>query len=546
MICCAMAVAQSHSATEVSGVLTIGEGASAQKIELKYAYAAVGLNYGRSDKPTLVLFTDKPLPEDPVERLHYLTAMTAQNRLNALYVEIERKMVRTSYALCASCQTTSKTFGNKIYFTNREEQEMDEEDDEQDFDLKTLDAQTISGTVYSTVLYDASALDELRISSANDEGKPPQKPQAAYQYRVTFRTAIRGAYEKAKLLPESGGDPGAAYQAFRSAAENQNAADLKRLLSASALKSFSGTTAQLARVKLFVEPFKLVNRSIISTTGKYAFLYLRDIPYKLPAGVKAPVPEPPGSLVEVYGDPLFSLPMPPPPSPPMSAMPPPPPPPPPGAKKSMKGRPGGVPGGVPGGRPAMERYPKDAEVRMVLEGGQWKVDWFFVHHDTVNLLAQLDTYKTGEERYVEMTKAEEEAQRGEEAERWKIENARPLPTGGGNAGKAYLEFCQAERAGNKKELVKYLTGAQFDLYNNPGLTIKKGAFIWKESSALDYANLEIVSGVANDEEAILEVQAVRQGYRTTGKVFMILEDGQWKVDEEKWQTDTSKKVSGNN
>ena len=179
---------------------------------------------------------------------------------------------------------------------------------------------------------------------------------------------------------------------------------------------------------------------------------------------------------------------------------------------------------------------------MVLEGGQWKVEWFFLHHDTTDLLSQLNTYKTREEQYNESMKAEEEGRRKEEEESRTIENASPLPAGGGDPGKAYLEFCQAERAGNKKQLVKYLTGAQFDLYNHPALTITKGAFIWKESSALDYANLEIVSGVANKEKAVLEVQAIRLGYRTTGTVLMILEEGQWKVDDETWQTDTSKKV----
>jgi hypothetical protein len=50
-----------------------------------------------------------------------------------------------------------------------------------------------------------------------------------------------------------------------------------------------------------------------------------------------------------------------------------------------------------------------------------------------------------------------------------------------------------------------------------------------------------MSGVSNGGEAILDVRAMRQGRKTAGKVFMILENGQWKVDGEKWKTDPPEK-----
>ncbi len=562
LLFCVSAMAQGKE--QASGSLTIGEGATAQKIELKHVYAA--REYGEADRPILLTFTDKPLPTDPVERVKYLAAMSRAGKLNVLQVEIYRKEVQSSYVMCGACQTASHFSGSKIYYNNREEDELREEDDEQIFDLKTLDAETISGTVHSTLVYDYDALQEWRIRDGSEDDSDEssakkQMPKAAYQYRVTFNAALRKEREMARVLPEGGGEAGKAYLAFHNAVVAANASEIRRWLSASAQKKFSGSAAQVARLKSLVEPYKLIGQSTISKTGKFALMNVQDIPHDIPHEARKDLPKP-DSLIPVYGDPLFTIPMPPP--PPAPAMPtspmstpPPPPPPPPGAGKSARTKsprggvpgwaPGGVRGGVPGGIPGgayapPTRYPVTGEVRLVSEGGQWKVEWLFLDHATDDLLSQLDTYKTREERYTEMAKAEAEARRKEEEESWKIENAKPLPAGGGEAGKAYLEFCQSERTGNKKQMVKYLTGAQFDLYNNPGLTITKGAFIWKESSALDYSNIEIVSGMANAEEAVLEVKAIRLGYRTTGKVFMILEEGQWKVNDESWQTDTSKKV----
>jgi hypothetical protein len=166
-----------------------------------------------------------------------------------------------------------------------------------------------------------------------------------------------------------------------------------------------------------------------------------------------------------------------------------------------------------------------ANALLVVEGGEWKIDWWtFFGSDQENLISNVETFKTSEE-----------AERAIEEEYWRIEGTTPLAAGGGQAGKAYLEYCQAERAGNKSAMLKYLTGAQHDLYAEPGLTIKRGATIWKEGSALDYTNIEVLGGRAGAEEALLEVQAMRRGARIKGRVMMILEEGQWKVDREDWQ-----------
>ena len=153
------------------------------------------------------------------------------------------------------------------------------------------------------------------------------------------------------------------------------------------------------------------------------------------------------------------------------------------------------------------------------------MNWFTFHLQPLNLISNIETYKTQEEAETEEVEAY-----------WRIDDAEPLAAGGGEAGKAYLAYCQAEKAGNKKVMLKYLTGEQHALYAEPGVTIRRGATIWKEGSALEYLNLEITGGKTNDEEVVLEVRGARRGKPITGRVMMILEDGQWKVDREEWKT----------
>lgn len=172
-----------------------------------------------------------------------------------------------------------------------------------------------------------------------------------------------------------------------------------------------------------------------------------------------------------------------------------------------------------------EKIPKElVEVRLVLEveEGQWKVFWVLDGDLQANILAE--NYKTLKEL---------EAATGEE--RWELDNAKPLPAGGGDAGKAYLEFCSAEKSGDKKMLLKYLTGEQYTLYSSPDMSISKGVWIWKESSAADYTNLTVTGGMSNGKKAVLKVQALKKGARTIGNVSLVLEGGQWKVDFEDWE-----------
>lgn len=71
----------------------------------------------------------------------------------------------------------------------------------------------------------------------------------------------------------------------------------------------------------------------------------------------------------------------------------------------------------------------------------------------------------------------------------------------------------------------------------PSFTIKRGATIWKAGNALEYANIEVVSGDAGRGRGLLRVKAVRRGKRVTGRVMMILEESRWKVDREDWTSD---------
>ena len=111
-----------------------------------------------------------------------------------------------------------------------------------------------------------------------------------------------------------------------------------------------------------------------------------------------------------------------------------------------------------------------------------------------------------EERYEASEKnraVEEPAASESDAAMFEIENGTPLAAGGGEPGKAYLEFCAAEKAGNKQAVIRHLRGEQAAFYADPALTITKGAFIWKESSSLHYVGIRVAGGTSNGSRAVL-------------------------------------------
>lgn len=461
---------------EATGTITISGGDNTKTISLKYAYAM--------DSSTLY-FTDRPLPEDPLLWHRYIKVMANDGKLNALHVlklDMGKKTLPAKEGVnitiyCGACECRND-FGAR--------RELHGYGD--------LERRVVGGVVNG------------KVSSEPFEESCRADEYVEVNYQVAF---------KAKLAPDvMGGSPvavedkpGMAYAQFYRAVMAEDAKEVRRLVATEHAKFFDGANAQknVARLKSLIKPFSRVWMTHFHLGDKYAGLHLEE-------GGPTIDPRPKG----VYKTTLESSsnrpsPTPPPPAPAPRAAP---------RPQPKIPRAGSQPKGPP-----PRNLPAVANAMAVLEGGEWKIDWWtFFGPDDENLISNVETFKT-----------REEAEKAIEEEYWRLDEAAPLAAGGGEAGKAYLEYCQAERAANKKAMLKYLTGAQHNLYAHPSLTIQRGATIWKEGSALDYTNIEVLGGRAGAEEALLEVQAMRRGARIKGRVMMILEEGQWKVDREDWQ-----------
>lgn len=468
---------------EANGAIIISDGQNTRTIKLKYAYATSTSN---------LYFTDKPLPEDPWLWSDYVAVMARDGKLNALSISslgVSEKGKRadkedidsTFYSAAGDCKNGLGLWqdisgGGQL-------------------ERKSINNQ-LSGTASSEAFQEDCGDDK----------------QITIEYEVTFKTRIApDMYGERASIEDK---PGIAYSEFYKAVMAEDAPALKRLVASEHAKLFEGATAQknIARLKSLIQPLSRVWGTHFYLGDKYARVDLE----REGQGIQ-PRPK------VMFKTKLGSLP----PSPPSS-------PPPPKARSAPKAKArapvGGVPGG-PGGVPAMP--PPEGQALMVLERGEWKVDWWmFLFGDKYNLISNIETYKTRDEAEKEIDEAY-----------WKMDEGKPLPAGGGDPAKAYLAYCQAERAGNKRAMLKYLTGAQHDMYANPALTIEGGATIWKEGSALEYTQIVVLGGEANDEGALLKVRGMRKGIRIVGRVMMILEDGAWKVDKEDWTIADAKTIA---
>jgi hypothetical protein len=171
-----------------------------------------------------------------------------------------------------------------------------------------------------------------------------------------------------------------------------------------------------------------------------------------------------------------------------------------------------------------EHRPGGLNVRFVDEGGAWKVFWVLDRYGS-NVLA------AGYRSPAAHLDAIAERERREADEYFAVEGGKPLPRDGGAAGAAYLAFTRAERAADKRALVKFLRDENLEFYSHPSTTIKPGFTIWKRPGT---SAVEVVGGEANAEEATLRVAGTLDGAKVTGRVKMILEAGRWKVDSEVW------------
>ena len=180
--------------------------------------------------------------------------------------------------------------------------------------------------------------------------------------------------------------------------------------------------------------------------------------------------------------------------------------------------------------------------RMVVENGQWKIDWQLFESFGLHMLLHLDTYKSFAER-AEEERLNTEANRKAEEELFRLDKPKPLPIGGGEAGKAYLEFCQAEKAKDKATYLKFVTGEQAEFLSKPDKAVGRGGYSWNDNSALDHQNLKIAGGLTQGNKTVLNISATRSQvylnvelrWNHTARVLMMNEGGQWKVIKQVWK-----------
>jgi hypothetical protein len=177
--------------------------------------------------------------------------------------------------------------------------------------------------------------------------------------------------------------------------------------------------------------------------------------------------------------------------------------------------------------PIIEPIQFGGVTRLVVENGQWKIDWQLFQSFDSHTLLHLDTYKTFAERDEE-DRQKAAAYRKAEEELFRLINAKPLPVGGGDAGKAYLEFCNAEKAKDKATYLKFVTGEQAEFFSKPDKTIGRGGYAWNDNSAVDYQNLKVTVGVTAGNKAVLNVSAARSQVYSNFEL-------RWKVIKQVWK-----------
>jgi hypothetical protein len=510
----------SNAGGKATGKITINDGKTNKTVELKHVYASRDAD--SPERGLRLTFTDKPLPADTVARWNYARVMAAEGKLHTLIIFLNPIQEIDYSALCLDTSGTAASDRECwMNFEGAGEASYDEPADEQVFEPKVYSEQAVSGVVRSSSLTAADY----------------RNRNARFQYQVTFDAAIESDSSEVRNLSEASG-PARAFLEFLKSLTSVEAA--KGFLASERQKVFDGPEGQkrLARLKTLLQPVKSVSQpAYISADGKVALLAVSNekpvnsvTPPPSPASDPDSGQDPPALPGGLWSEPLPSWPSRHPKYTVVSPVEPPPPPPPP-------------PAAPPARRiaPPVEVTYMVASVRMILEGGRWKVDWLLFEQEGPNALLRLDTYKSFQERDKELT-AQGLAEAKAEQERFKIVGGTRLVAGGGEAGKAYLDYVRAEKTADKDSYVKYLTGEQAEFFSQPDRKLGVGGYRWIENSSGDLTNIRVTGGLSQGNKTVLNVTG-EQIYKTerytlkssgTGKVLMMMEGGQWKVLRQQW------------
>ena len=109
----------------------------------------------------------------------------------------------------------------------------------------------------------------------------------------------------------------------------------------------------------------------------------------------------------------------------------------------------------------------------------------------------------------------------------------PLPAGGGDPGKAYMDYCKAIEKGDMPALHKLVSSDRAKQMDTPDF--KK---MFPMIQAMMAKDIKVTGGTMTASEATLNATGKDQmgGGETTGTISMVLEDKQWKVKEDSWKS----------
>lgn len=110
----------------------------------------------------------------------------------------------------------------------------------------------------------------------------------------------------------------------------------------------------------------------------------------------------------------------------------------------------------------------------------------------------------------------------------------PLPAGGGDPGKAYMDYCKAFGSGDMAALKKLVSADRAKQMDSEDF--KKMFPMMKEMQAKD---IKVTGGTMTGNEATLNAEGKDSmgGGMAKGTISMVLEDKQWKVKLDSWKSE---------
>jgi len=115
----------------------------------------------------------------------------------------------------------------------------------------------------------------------------------------------------------------------------------------------------------------------------------------------------------------------------------------------------------------------------------------------------------------------------------------PLPAGGGEPGRAYMEFDQAIRTGNVENLKKYGP----ETADTALLDMEQAKQLLQMMQATRPNSIKILRGYSTAQNATLFVEGKDPMFGKAGSatVSMVKVDNEWRVNKEDWKMDAEKK-----